>query len=80
MLQTQDSALVLAILPDLFRPAWLDAISENQPFTVTALGEIPAGRPLQGQPAVVIVAESCPCCAPCPLPPGAGQRGTASLA
>lgn len=63
MLQTQDSALVLAILPDLFRPAWLDAISENQPFTVTALGEIPAGRPLQGQPAVVIVAESCPCCA-----------------
>lgn len=63
MLQSQDSALVLAVLPDVFRPAWLDAISANQRLVITAPDDSLADRLRQDRPAAVIVAESSPCCA-----------------
>ena len=60
MLQAQDSALTLVILPDVSQPPdWLDAVNDHH-LSITDLSTGAAKTLLQQDPDVVIIAESHP--------------------
>jgi signal transduction histidine kinase len=62
MVQAQDSAQILVILPDSSQPAWLEALSGGYHLHVAALDDA-LPQLAQETPAAVLVAESCPNCA-----------------